>query len=329
MNESKIPIAESGLNGLTFQNTQDDVPQTYHVMDSSDIPILKVMKDALSEFKGSIQESSKARIQYDQFIQSIEPALGITYKKDNVGGVDGWWCLPQEVQLEKAVLYFHGGAYNLGSPFAYRKFASHIALISNAATFIPEYRLAPEHPYPAAVEDGQAVYNGLVEKGYHKISVVGDSAGGGLALVIVGIATTNSARGKYPKPISAVVMSPWTDLAFESKSLKINAEADIMLTEAQLKFNANRYLSKNETKDPNVSPLYGNLEGLPPIQVHVGEAEILLDDAVRYACNAYKKGVTIDLHVWEGMPHVFPSHVNVLAAANKALDRIGDFLLKY
>jgi monoterpene epsilon-lactone hydrolase len=123
-------------------------------------------------------------------------------------------------------------------------------------------------------------------------------------------------------------MSPWTDLAFESKSLKINAKADIMLTEAQPKFNAERYSSNEETKN-HVSSLYGNLEGLPPIQVPVGEAEILLDDALRHACNAYKKGVTIDLRVWKGMPHVFPSNVNVLVAANKALNKIGDFLLKY
>jgi monoterpene epsilon-lactone hydrolase len=329
MNGSKIQTAEHTLNSLTFHYTQDDVPRTYHVIDSSDAPILKVMKDSLSKFKGSTQEPSEARIQYDQFIQLIAPAVGITYKQDKVGGVNGWWCLPQEIQQQRAVLYFHGGAYNLGSPFAYRNFVSHIALISKAAIFIPEYRLAPEHPYPAAVEDGQAVYNGLVKKGYQKISIVGDSAGGGLALAILAITTSYATKENNPKPISAVVMSPWTDLAFESKSLKFNANSDIMLTEAQLKLNANRYLSKNETKDPNVSPLYGNLEGLPPIQVHVGEAEILLDDAVRYACNAYKKGVTIDLHVWEGMPHVFPSNVNVLAAANKAMSEIRDFLLKY
>jgi monoterpene epsilon-lactone hydrolase len=329
MNESKILTAENYLNGLASQSTQNDVPRTYHVIEKSDTPILKVMQESLSEFKGSTKEPLVARVQYDQFIQGILPAAGITYKNDEVGGINGWWCLPQEGRPEKAVLYFHGGAYNLGSPFAYKNFVSHIALISKASIFIPEYRLAPEHPYPAAVEDGQTVYNGLVEKGYHNISIVGDSAGGGLGLVILAITTNIASKGKYPKPTSAVVLSPWTDLAFESESLKSNAKADIMLTEGQLKFNAERYVVNENTKDPNISPLYGNLEGLPPIQVHVGEAEILLDDAVRYAGNAYKKGVTIDLHVWEGMPHVFPSNVNVLAAANKALYEIGEFLLKY
>jgi monoterpene epsilon-lactone hydrolase len=288
-----------------------------------------LIKEAVTGFKDNTsQPVSEARLLYDQFIEQIIPAPEISYLEEQVGGVSEWWCLPDNAISGSVILYFHGGAYNLGSAFSYRNFASHIARISKIPVFIPQYRLAPESPFPAAAEDGQSCYNRLLEKGYNKISIVGDSAGGGLALVTLAWATRNALSGICLKPVSAVAISPWTDLSFKSPSLKSNAKIDILLSEDLLKGNAERYLNNQASINPQISPVYGNLDGLPPIQIHVGEAEILLDDSLRYADQAYNYGVAIDIHVWEGMPHVFPSNVNQLVASNKALALMGDFLIE-
>ena len=308
-------------------NENQNASVIYHPLDKADVSALELMKSAALEFREKVT-GSNARLLYDQFVQQTAPAEGISYKEDTIGGVNGWWCLPKNATPAKAFLYFHGGAYNVGSAFAYRNFVGHIASLSNTAVFIPGYRLAPENPYPAAVNDGKNIYLGLPENGYNKISIVGDSAGGGLGLVILEFATAKAARGECPKPVSAAVISPWTDLAFESPSLKSNAAVDMILTEETLKQNASGYLNNEKSKNPQVSPVYGNLDGLPPIQIHVGEAEILLDDSIRYATRASQTGVSIDLHVWEGMPHVFPSNVNKLKAANKAVGLIGSFLME-
>ncbi|MCF0065579.1 alpha/beta hydrolase [Dyadobacter chenwenxiniae] len=312
-----------------YKNILDPKFGQYHALDPSDIPVLALMKEAVAGFKDNTgQPVNEARLLYDQFIEQIIPAPEISYLEEQVGGVNGWWCLPDNVILGSAILYFYGGAYNLGSAFSYRNFVSHIARISKIPVFIPQYRLAPENPFPAAVEDGQFCYNGLLEKGYDKISIVGDSAGGGLALVTLAWATRNAVLGICLKPISAVAISPWTDLGFESPSLKSNGEVDILLSEKSLRGNAERYVNNEDSKNPRISPVYGNLDGLPPIQIHVGEAEILLDDSLRYANQASKCGVETAIHVWEGMPHVFPANVNQLVAAKEALALMGDFLIK-
>jgi len=266
------------------------------------------------------------RAAFDAVMEQTAPAVGIVQAAGTVGGVPGWWLRPAGAPAAAAILYLHGGAYIVGSAAAYRNFVGQIAHSAGLAAFAPDYRLAPEHPFPAAVDDAQAVYRGLGELGVSEIFLVGDSAGGGLTLVLLALASASARDGRRPTPRAAAVMSPWTDLALTGGTLASEAEADPFLTRAALQSAAVQYLGAHEPRDPRASPLYGDLAGLPPVMIQVGEDEILLDDARRYAERMAAAGGEIQLHQWAGMPHVFPANIGVLAAAQLAVDAIGSFM---
>lgn len=187
---------------------------------------------------------------------------------------------------------------------------------------MPDYRLAPEHPFPAAKNDVQSCYRGLLERGIRRIAISGDSAGGSLALVILSLATASGGA----IPVGGAVLSPVTDLALTGSSFETRAEADPYFVRPQIEGLVGSYLGDTDPKNPLASPLYGNLSGLPPISIHVGDDEVLLDDSRRYFERAVAAGVSARLDVWEGMPHGFVGSVGKLAAAAKALDAVGEFL---
>jgi len=286
---------------------------------------MTAMRLMVASMKGSVTGPA-AREPFDKLMEKIPAAHDVSYEKAEVGGVPGWWCRPDNAPNEAAILYFHGGAYVVGSALAYRHFVGQIAVRAKVAAFVPEYGLAPEHPFPAAVDHAQAAYKGLAEQGFVRIALAGDSAGGGLALVLLSLEVAKARDGSGLGPVGAVVMSPWTDLALSGASMETRAEADPLSTKAALAATAELYLGGHDPRDPRVSPLYGDLAGLPPVRVHVGEDEILLDDSVRYGERLESAGGTIEVHTWQGMIHVFPSSVSVLHAAKEALDDIGDFL---
>jgi acetyl esterase/lipase len=219
----------------------------------------------------------------------------------------------------------HGGWFNWGTAQAFRNFAGHIALSAGAGAFIPDYRLAPEHPFPAAVRDLGACYRGLVDKGITKIALTGDSAGGNLALVLLSIASALASK-EAVAPVGAVVFSPITDLALTGESFDTRAEADLYFTRSQADGLVRSYLGRTDPKNPLASPLYGDLSGLPPIRVHVGDDEVLLDDSRRYVERAVAAGVDAKLDVWTGMPHAFVTNVGRFNAATQTLSAIGAFL---
>jgi acetyl esterase/lipase len=159
-------------------------------------------------------------------MENTPAADGVTYEKAAVGGVPGWWCRPDNDSTAAAILYLHGGAYVAGSARAYQHFAGQVAARAKVAAFVPEYGLAPEHPFPAAVDEAQSSYQGLVEKGFGKIALAGDSAGGGLALVLLSLLAAKALDSSRLRPIGAAVMSPWTDLALSGASMETRAEAD-------------------------------------------------------------------------------------------------------
>lgn len=205
-------------------------------------------------------------------------------------------------------------------------FVGRVAARAKVAAFVPEYGLAPEHPFPAAVDETLAAYRGLVKKGFAKIALAGDSSGGGLALVLLSSLVVEALEGSGRPPVGAAVMSPWTDLALSGASMETRDEADPLLTKDSLASAARLYLGAHDPRDPRASPLYGDLAGLPPVRMHVGEDEVLLDDSLRYGERLENAGGTVQVHTWKGMIHVFPSNVALLHAAKEALDDIGDFL---
>jgi acetyl esterase/lipase len=279
----------------------------------------------VASMKGNVTGPS-SRGPFDDLMEKTPAADGVTCEAAAVGGVAGWWCLPDDAVAGAAVLYFHGGAYVVGSARAYRHFVGQVAARTKVAAFVPEYGLAPEHPFPAAVDEAQACYRGLVEKGFGKIALAGDSAGGGLALVLLSLLTARAREGSALRPVGAAVISPWTDLALSGRSMQARAEADPLLTRESLASAAQLYLGGHDARDPLASPLYGDLTGLPPVRIHAGEDEVLLDDSLRYGQRIEREGSIVQVHTWEGMIHVFLSNVALLLAAREALDDIGDFL---
>jgi monoterpene epsilon-lactone hydrolase len=266
------------------------------------------------------------RAAFDELMGKTPAAAGVTYEAATVGGVPGWWCRPADAGPDAAILYLHGGAYVLGSAQAFRNFAGQIAARARVAAFVADYGLAPERPFPAAVDDADAAYRGLAGAGFVRIAIAGDSAGGGLALVTAARMTQAAREGSAPRPAAVIAMSPWTDLALTGESLATRAKHDPLLTPAALKSARQLYLGRLDPNDPRVSPLHGDVAGLPKVLLHVGEDEILLDDARRYAGRLEKAGVVTELHVWKGMVHVFPANLALLRAAREALDSVGDHL---
>jgi epsilon-lactone hydrolase len=291
-----------------------------HPLAIADGKVMEAIRTASAPGKGHID-----RAPFDEVLEQTPDAAGVTYETGVVGGVPGVWCRPADAQKGAVILYFHGGAYVAGTAQAFRHLAGHIASRGGAVAFVPDYRLAPEHRYPAPVEDAKAVYRGLSEQGASAIAIVGDSAGGGLALVLLSIAQAEALAERGLAPCAGAAMSPWADLALAGSSLKDRADADPFLTLDALTRAADQYLDGQDPQAPGASPLYGNLHGLPPVQLHTGTDEILFDDARRYAERAREASVDVTVHVWEGMPHVFQSNVGKLAAADQSLDLIGNF----
>jgi epsilon-lactone hydrolase len=258
-------------------------------------------------------------------MERVAVPTGVTFEAATFGGIPGWWAKPANARKGAAILHAHGGWFNLGSAQAYRNFVGHIALIASADAFLPDYRLAPEHLFPAAITDLEACYRGLVQKGVTKIALTGDSAGGNLALVLLSIASAQASTSRIA-PVAAVVFSPVTDLGLTGESYDTRAEADPYFTKSQVAGLVRSYLSETDAKNPLASPLYEDLSGLPPIRVHVGDDEVLLDDSRRYVARAVTAGVNAKLDVWMGMLHGFVTNVGGFNAASQALKASGEFL---
>jgi monoterpene epsilon-lactone hydrolase len=273
--------------------------------------------------KGKL-EGTVARGPFNSISERVAVPEGVTFEADTVGGISGWWAKPAHSRKGAVILHLHGGWFNWGTAHAYRNLVGHIAAKAGADAFIPDYRLAPEHPYPAAVSDAQACYRALVDRGIKKAALSGDSAGGNLALVLLSIAAQAFSGGLVP--VGAVAFSPVTDLALTGETFETRAEADPYFIRSQVVGLVRSYLGGTDPKNPMASPLYGDLAGLPAIRVHVGDDEVLLDDSRRYVEHAVAAGVDATLDVWKGMPHGFINGVGNLNAANLALSAVGAFL---
>lgn len=251
------------------------------------------------------------------------PPAGTRTRAVSVDGIEAVEIEVHQARSDRCILYFHGGGYVIGNASLFRDFTWRIGAAARARVLFFHYRLAPEHPFPAAIEDASKVYRWLADRmDPARIGFVGDSAGGGLAL-----ATAHKLRDEGASlPGAVVALSPWTDLALTGPSLISNAEADPMITAARLPGFANHYLAGADPRHPYASPLYGNASGLPPVLIHVGSEEILRDDSVRMAERLREAGCDVEIEVWDRMVHTWHLYARILPEGRDAIARIGDFL---
>jgi monoterpene epsilon-lactone hydrolase len=263
------------------------------------------------------------RDRVDQAGKLFPPLPGVSSEAANTGGVAAEWIRPQSADQGQAILFLHGGGYMVGSVDSHRDLAGRIALAAKAPVLAIAYRLAPEHPFPAGLEDAVHAYRYLTrEAGYdpQKLALVGDSAGGGLA-----IATALRIRDSGDKLCGAIAcMSPWVDLSCNQPSL---ANADDPSMEAPyVRLMAQAYLAGQDAAIPEASPLHADLRGLPPILLQAGATEALLDDSVRMAERCRQAGVDVTLDLADEMFHVFQLYAFMLEDGQRAIERLGQFV---
>jgi epsilon-lactone hydrolase len=291
--------------------------QTSHVRISGDEHEREVvLRERFGRFWS--QANGDAREKYDSFISLSPLAPDVSLECVELNDVRGWWVYPERTQVtsKQAILYLHGGGYVMGSGNGYRGFVSQLVTRARIPAFIVDYPLAPEATLPAAPRAAIKAWAWLVNQGFDRIVIAGDSAGGNLTLVTL---AELSKRAHGPAPKAGVVFSPWTDLALTGASMRDPAIQDPLIGFEFVRECARKVLGKFDPRDPLASPLYGDLRGLPPLLIQVGSDELLLDDSRRYAELAAKAGVPVTLQIWEGMHHVFQQDVLHIYSARQAL----------
>jgi acetyl esterase/lipase len=269
--------------------------------------------------------ASRARTQRVPFGAKL--AAGWRLRVEDRFPLRGDWIEPIEPSHAarwRCILYLHGGGYTAMSPRTHRSLTSRLATWSDASLFALDYRLAPEHPFPAAVDDAVAAYRALIAAGMHasRIAVAGDSAGGGLALAL--LLVLRDAGDQLPA--GAVLFSPWTDLAATGKSIVDNDATDPLFFGSWVGRQARHYLGNTPATNPLASPVYADLTGLPALLIQVSDCEVLLDDSRRVAENATRSGVATTLRIWHGVPHGWQIFAPILPEGSDALRESGLFI---
>jgi len=275
-------------------------------------------------FGGEKYDPQSLRIRIERTAGLSRPHSKVQIIPVEAGLVPSEWLIPQGAPQDRALLYLHGGAWLMGSTKTHRGFVSHLAYASGVRALSINYRLAPENPFPAGLDDCISAYEWLLQNGIspNKIVVAGDSAGGNLTLALL-IALRDAGK---PLPTGAVALSPATDLALTGESLKTRAHLDPVLSNLSSNPIIPDYITDHDPHHPYISPLYADLRGLPPLLIHVGDHEILLDDAVRFGDRALAAGVDAKTVVWPEMFHVFQIFTPILPEARRAVDQIAAFI---
>ncbi|MDP3747396.1 MAG: alpha/beta hydrolase [Phenylobacterium sp.] len=267
---------------------------------------------------------AELRRRYDQELARNLPPEGVSIAQVDMGGVPGTLVTPEGVKGDRALLYLHGGGYLTGSPSGYHGIAGHYAKMLGARVYLPDYRLAPEHPFPAALEDSLAAYRWLADHvgDTRNIVFAGDSAGGAMV-----VSTMVKARNaSFPLPAGGVAISPWANLEMTGASYISRDGIDPLCNREILVLMARRALGGTLPNDPDASPVFADVRGLPPILVQVGESEVMLSDAMRLATHLADNRVRTSLEVWPGMFHVWPMFAGVLPEGLQALESASIFL---
>jgi acetyl esterase/lipase len=275
---------------------------------------------------GLNQTTDEHRKSFDGFALRPYPA-DVAAADVTLGGVRAIELTVAGHPADPTVLYFHGGGYVAGSARTGTYLAAELARRAGGRALSVDYRLAPEHPYPAAVEDGLAAYAGLLESGVSpaRVLVAGDSAGGGLA-----VATLLAARDRgLPQPAAVAVFSPWADISRSGASMRTKDGTDPLFSYDAMGWYAGRYMPDGDRSAPLASPVFATLAGLPPLLIQVGSHEVLLDDAIRLAANAGRDDVDVTLQIAPEGTHVFQLHFGALDEADEAIDEVARFFTRH
>ena len=258
------------------------------------------------------------------FVQDLMRRRGEPRK---VGMIEAIWASQGRPDRRKVILYLHGGAYLAGAPATHKHLGAALAGAAGVRAVLPDYRLAPEHPFPASLEDALAAYRHLLSAGYDsgEIALAGDSAGGGLVFALL----LRLAQEDLPPPACAVGFSPWVDLTCQSPSLRSNAKRDVMLPAERIDEVVGYYLGGHNPADPLASPVLGKWESPPPSLITASRSEILLDDATRLADALRSGGGDVQLELWRNLPHAWQIFAGRLDEADRSIENAGAFIARH
>ncbi len=264
------------------------------------------------------------RAMIEQMSTLTPPPDDVTFDEVDAAGVPSEWVTAPGARSDRTIFYLHGGAYTICSPRTHRRLTASLSRETAARVLAVDYRLAPEHPFPAAVEDAVAAYHWVLDGGAtpEHLAIAGDSAGGGLTMATL-VALRDAG---LPLPVAAVTISPWADLEMTGRSMDERADVDPMLDRERLKDSADAYLAGKDARTPLASPIYADLSGLPPLFIHVGGRETLLDDSNRLAERARAAGVDVTLEVEDEMIHVWHLFVGITPESEDGVKRVAKFL---
>jgi monoterpene epsilon-lactone hydrolase len=287
----------------------------------------KVMEQyrGLANSARDAKSPAEVRAALDRHFGAFPSASSVECEPVTAGGVKSEWIAAPNADRERVILYLHGGGYAAGSIASHREIAARLSKAASARCLVADYRLAPENPFPAAVDDACAVYKWLVDNQRcrpAKMAIAGDSAGGGLTVATL-VALRDSGA---PLPAAAACLSPWIDLEVTGASVDTNANVDPLVSREVLLMFTQMYVGDRNPRMPLASPLHADLHGLPPLLIQVGSGEVLLDDARRLAERARTAGVKAELEVWPDLPHVWHWCAPVLEEGQRAIERIGEFV---
>lgn len=275
---------------------------------------------------GSDETASMAQVRasYTTFQAQQKPPQGVRFEEVNMGGVPATLALPDAQNSDIVLVYIHGGAYIVGEPAGYRGIGGNYAKLLGARVYIPDYRLAPEHPFPAAIDDGLRAYEWLLEQGIpaRKIAFAGESAGGAM---VVSVMVAAKQKG-LPLPAAGVAISPWANLEHTGASMTNREGLDPLNTKPLLDLLARTFLAGALPNHPLASPVFADVTGLPPIMVQIGENELMLSDAIRLASHLAENRVRVNLEVWPQMPHAWHFFQSFLPEAEQALRESARFI---
>ena len=285
--------------------------------------VLEMIRVRSAETRNTIDDE---RLSYERIMSTLPIDDDIETQRVGVNGVAAEWIWAPESDKRRAILYLHGGGYVIGSVRTHRVLMAHLARAAKARVLALDYRLAPETPFPGPIDDTVNAYQWLLSEGIEpaNMAIAGDSAGGGL--VVAALVALKSVG--EPLPAAGVSISPWSDMESTGGSMMTNSESDPSVSKERLLKLAGIYLNGKNPQAPLASPIHADLTGLPPLLLQVGSIEVLLDDSTMLKEQAHKAGVSVQMEVWDDMPHVWHHYAPILPEARKAISKIGEFLLQ-